>query len=84
MSWIIPTWCKTVGNMRDMSKPGEVLAYCSKCRQYKDVDPGKIAAIKGDDYSLVDRTPRCSATPGCEGRMSFHVKHGVMRPLRNY
>jgi hypothetical protein len=77
---IMPSWAATVGAMRDHGT--KVAAYCGHCRIQRAVDPAKLAAIKGDDYSLVDRRCRCKFTPECPGWITFHYLHGVMRPLR--
>lgn len=77
---ITPSWAATVGAMRDSGC--RVAACCDRCRVQRDIDPAKLASIKGDSYSLVDRRCRCKLTPGCTGWVTFHYLRGVMRPLR--
>lgn len=80
MGAFIPSWAATVGALRDNKVP--VSAHCDRCRIDRRIDPAKIAAAKGDAYSLVDRRCRCKFTEGCTGWISFSYLHGVMRPLR--
>lgn len=54
---------------------------CTVCKYWQDVDIPKLIAIKGPDYSLIDRCCRCNVTPGCKGYNRFHYLRGVFRPL---
>jgi hypothetical protein len=73
-----PAWAQTLGAMLD--KGAKVRAWCSGCGRCTDVDIAALTAIKGRDYSLIDRRSRCKMT-GCKGWVRFHYSHGVFRPL---
>ena len=79
MAAMIPRWAQTVGAMVEHGT--KVTVSCSKCRAWQEIDPRKILAAKGPDYSLVNRRCRCRLTPSCPGWNRFHYQHGVMRPL---
>lgn len=79
MAAIIPSWAQTIGAM--VENKVEVQVTCSRCECMKDITLHKLLAIKGPDYSLVNRRCRCRLTKGCPGWNRFHYLHGVMRPL---
>ncbi|MBJ7440547.1 MAG: hypothetical protein JHD35_16175 [Sphingopyxis sp.] len=78
VAWI-PSWALTVGAMAEHGV--RVQVHCTKCRAYHVIDPAVLVAIKGPEYSLVNRRCRCRLTEGCRGWNNFHYLHGVMRPL---
>lgn len=79
MAAIIPTWAQTVGAM--VENGTHVQVACTRCQEWQVVDLAKLLALKGPEYSLINRRCRCRLTPGCPGWNRFHYLHGVIRPL---
>jgi len=65
---------RTLGKMIDNGFTS--FGRCVKCGKEKAVDLKALAEIKGRDYSLWNRSPRCSLTEGCPGRIRFFVGPG--------
>jgi hypothetical protein len=73
-----PAWVQTLGAMVD--EGARIRAWCSGCGRCTDMDIAALTAIKGRDYSLIDRRSRCKM-PTCKGWVRFHYCQGVFRPL---
>jgi hypothetical protein len=74
-----PTWAATVGGMIDH---GSIVMFrCARCNTFLDVDLAAIAALRGRDYSLVDRPGRCKIID-CRGRGWFFASPGQTTPSR--
>lgn len=71
-----PSWTATLGKLHD---EGNVTIYarCDKCEVYQQVDLPALIEKVGRDYSLWDRHPRCTLTPGCAGRIVFSWSTGT-------
>lgn len=77
-----PGWTESIGRLIDEGI--EIRASCSKCREWKVVDLVALAVIKGRDFDLWNRRPRCTITPGCPGRAMFlYSGRGVFRNMRD-
>ncbi len=75
-----PTWARTAGAARDAGTLVQVS--CRICKAQRSADLDRVIAAKGEDYSLVDRNPRCNLTAGCNGRLRLSYRgHGCMRNL---
>lgn len=83
INWPIPY--RTVGNM--LSGQVFVRVGCRKCSIFLEVGPAQlkaIAALHGEDYSLIGKTPRCRVV-GCGGPCFFYAsssEHTPLRPLK--
>lgn len=75
-----PTWVRTLDLSLQFGNV-EVKGRCEKCEKSRPVDFEKLRAIKGGDYSLINKRTRCKFTEGCKGWVRFHYLHGVFRPL---
>lgn len=75
-----PTWVRTLDLSLEFGDV-QIQGWCSTCGGVKAVDFEKLRAIKGGNYSLINRRTRCKLTPGCTGWVRFHYLHGVFRPL---
>lgn len=65
-----PSWTKDLATM--IANDVLVDARCPTCNTtQKEIDLVALAAIKGGDYDLWNRTTACRFTPGCEGRVHF-------------
>lgn len=75
----MPTWVRTVHDMRK----GNVLVRwsCRVCDNFGDVDLERIETVKGADFSLVNKRPRCKQ-PGCSGHVLFLYSPGKSTPMR--
>lgn len=76
---LIPAWVCTVGAMR--AEGVRVRWSCQSCRQWGDVDLARVEEAKGDDFSLINRRPRCRQ-PGCAGRVLLLYSPGGGTPFR--
>ena len=77
---MFPAWTHTVRSMIDSGE--EVRAFCSgRCMLFPGfavVDLARVRAVKGGDYSLINKRTRCKS---CGGWVKFHYCNGVYRPL---
>ncbi|KKC24676.1 hypothetical protein [Sphingomonas sp. SRS2] len=80
-----PEWTHWVSEMKLVrdAKPDDfgVSVNCDICKQWRSVDLDAIIAMKGENFSLINKRFRCKLTPGCEGWNAFHYQSGVYRPL---
>jgi hypothetical protein len=76
-------WTKNLGTLITASR--EVRAFCDTCRApFVVVDLVKLAAIKGEDYSLWNRRTKCRLTEGCPGWNRFYCDgRGMMEKMRD-
>jgi len=74
-----PSWTANVSTM--IAEGITARAFCDRCGQWAEVDLERIAAAKGPEFDLWNRSTRCRAE-GCTGRVRFqHSGRGVMRPM---
>lgn len=78
-SALIPAWALSLDRM--IASNVRVMASCTRCREFRDLDLVALRDRVGGTYSLVNRRCPCRLTPGCKGWNRFHYMHGVMRPL---
>lgn len=76
-----PSWTANVGALLD--EGARVWAHCPVCGAQSPVDLAHLAEARGRDLDLWNRHPRCRATMGCAGRVTFHHDgRGVLRAMR--
>ena len=76
---IWPKWSLTVSGM--IEQGACVKASCRKCGTVFKVDLEAIAALRGGDYSLIDRTATCRIY-NCDGECFFMASASESTPLR--
>lgn len=77
-----PSWVKTVGVMiREGVRVRSTCRECRTCRDVLPVDLQAIAAVKGEEFSLIGIEPRCRIV-GCKGRCFFLYSPGPSTPFR--
>lgn len=77
MGW--PPWMKTVGAAKEENT--ELRAECSVCHDGRAVDLDKVIALKGPDYSLINRRTKCTLTEACKGWIKFYFPLGVYQRM---
>lgn len=71
-----PSWTLTIGRLHEEQNVA-VTARCRTCHAVHAVDLLALIDKVGCDYSLWNRSPRCTLTPGCAGRVHFRWTTGT-------